>query len=526
MTVIFTPEDLERELEDPTNDTDKSSDDDPFEDEVSETAAKSKSSPLIRAANASSDPVKKSDPFYSAKSVSGYEEDALAAEKKMATLLQLGNIDGSRRDALLKQIEHLRESADRARDGFSICYDNNLDGLSEEDDVGVFSLMHYSGRIGDSIIFNCHGVECGNLQAAMRVEANEYILKLAFDCNDPATHNGWFCFSMRNLTPNKNYKFCIVNLTDNSFTRDHLGSSEFQLMGYSSRQQKWKSVDARMSLEQGSLVQPAEGPGTMYLKFNMNFSFTESWVQDSDDSVTLAAAVPYSQRELTALVGYARMRHEVCAVCSICRTPMGNDLVAFTITAPDEPCGFMKKRTLMFCARARACSDVVSSWVAHGMVMFLCGGSTEARELLRHFVFIVIPLVNPDGVASGFSHLSAPQNGDRIGLKLWNAWDRSKRHRALEVAAIQLFVRRSMDAPGGSGRASTRPRQPPLLFCELSASWGSGGLKFTGVRNGVMSSVFYLRERTFPIAWAASAAAAAPGGCYLLVEVARLYIEF
>ncbi len=519
LPVIFTPDDLMREIRLLANEnSDDSSDDDSFEGEALETAAKNMGSPIIKAANASSDPVRKSDPFYSAKSVSGYEEDALAAEKKMETLLQLGNVDSNRRDALLKQIELLRQSADRARDGFSICYDKDLDGASEEEDIGIFSLMHYSGRIGDSIIFNSRGVECGNLHAAMRVSANDYILKLSFDCNDPSTHNGWFCFSMRNLVPNKNYRLCIINMTDNPFTRDHLGSPEFQMMGYSSRQQKWKTVEAQMSLEQGSAVQPAVGPGSMYLKFNVNFSFTESWVQDSDDSVTLAAAVPYSQRELTSLIGYARMRQDVCAVSSICRTSMGNDLVAFTITTPGQSSDFMKKRMLMFCARARACSDITSSWAAHGMVRFLCGGSADARELLRQFVFVIIPLMNPDGVASGYSHLAAPQRGGRSGARLWSAWDSSKRNWAFEVVAIRLFVRRSMDPPGGAGKASTRPRQPPLLFCELCTSWGRGGLKFTGVRNGVMSSAFYLRERTFPIAWVASAAAAAPGKCRLIVH--------
>jgi hypothetical protein len=54
------------------------------------------------------------------------------------------------------------------------------------------------------------------------------------------------------------------------------------------------------------------------------------------------------------------------------------------------------------------------------------------------------------------------------------------------------------------------------LFCELSTAHGSGCVDFVGVRNGVMSSAFYLRERTFPLAWVTSAAAAAPGACDLI----------
>jgi hypothetical protein len=455
------------------------------------------------------------------KSVAGFEEAALSAEKTLDSFneissLHFGNANGKKRDALLKEVDHLRKCADRAREGFTICYDKDLAGASDEDDVGIYSLMHYSGRIGDSIIFNCREVECGNLCAAMRENGNNYLMKLSFDCDDPSTHNGWFCFSMRNLAPNKEYKICIINLTDSPFTRDHLGSHQFKVMGYSSRLQRWKTVESRVILEEGSAVQPAAGPGAKYLKFTMTFRFTESWVVNSEDSITLAAAVPYSQRDLASLVSFARSRHESCSVChvtSLCRTPMGNDLVAFTITAPAPPSQVVRRRTLIFCARARACVDTASSWASHGLVAFLCAGSADARALLKEFVFVVIPMMNADGVAAGHSHLAFAPERRASGCSLWNAWGRRKSAVPLEVRAIKLFVQRSMDAPGGSGKASTRPRPAPLLFCELMTTFGRGGVSFSGVRNGVMSSAFYLRERTFPIAWVTAAAAAAPGTC-------------
>jgi len=62
--------------------------------------------------------------------------------------------------------------------------------------------------------------------------------QLSFDHNDPSTHNGWFCFSMRNVAPNTDYSLCIMNLTDNVFIRDHIGSPQFKMVGYSSRLQQ------------------------------------------------------------------------------------------------------------------------------------------------------------------------------------------------------------------------------------------------------------------------------------------------
>jgi len=49
--------------------------------------------------------------------------------------------------------------------------------------------------------------------------------------------------------------------------------------------------------------------------------------------------------------------------------------------------------------------------------------------------------------------------------------------------AIQLFVKRLMEPPGGAGKASCRPRLPPLLFCELVTEWGRGGVSFLGGRD-------------------------------------------
>ena len=51
---------------------------------------------------------------------------------------------------------------------------------------------------------------------------------------------------MRNLAPNTDYSLCIMNLTDNAFTRDHLGASQFKIVGYSSRLQQVMTRDAQL----------------------------------------------------------------------------------------------------------------------------------------------------------------------------------------------------------------------------------------------------------------------------------------
>ena len=106
------------------------------------------------------------------------------------------------------------------------------------------------------------------------------------------------------------------------------------------------------------------------------------------------------------------------------------------------------------------------------MVAFLCGGSLEARTLLQQFVFVIVPVMNADGVragggwgGSGFrkgwgavpkscqcncshwhvqvalgnSHLASVQGGRRArGGNIWNAWARDRSRRPLEVAVIRV----------------------------------------------------------------------------------------
>lgn len=116
LPVIFTAEELARELELATTGGSDDSSDASSEDEA--PLARKKSGEVSSSA-ADNDPVKKSDPFHSAKSASGYEDAALTTEKVLATFDKVYShqdaAGSKRREALVKQVDQLRESAERAR---------------------------------------------------------------------------------------------------------------------------------------------------------------------------------------------------------------------------------------------------------------------------------------------------------------------------------------------------------------------------------------------------------------------------
>jgi murein tripeptide amidase MpaA len=45
--------------------------------------------------------------------------------------------------------------------------------------------------------------------------------------------------------------------------------------------------------------------------------------------------------------------------------------------------------------------ESVSSWMVKGVLDFLCSSDPQAITLRNHFVFKIVPLLNPDGVIQG-----------------------------------------------------------------------------------------------------------------------------
>jgi hypothetical protein len=42
-----------------------------------------------------------------------------------------------------------------------------------------------------------------------------------------------------------------------------------------------------------------------------------------------------------------------------------------------------------------------ASWIVRGIIRFLCSDKALAKALRDHFVFLVVPMLNPDGVING-----------------------------------------------------------------------------------------------------------------------------
>ncbi|KAJ8577940.1 hypothetical protein ON010_g1266 [Phytophthora cinnamomi] len=88
----------------------------------------------------------------------------------------------------------------------------------------------------------------------------------------------------------------------------------------------------------------------------------------------------------------------------MCKTIAGNNCDLLTITdfsQDDEKDQSVRRRTAIVITARVHPGESNSSFVMHGILEFLTGSSLEARFLRHHFVFKIVPMLNPDGVVHG-----------------------------------------------------------------------------------------------------------------------------
>merc|ERR1712176_1228295 len=85
--------------------------------------------------------------------------------------------------------------------------------------------------------------------------------------------------------------------------------------------------------------------------------------------------------------------------------------------------------------------EVPASFMMQGVLELLLSDSEEAHSLRRCFKFVVMPMLNPDGVAAGNGRANS------AGLDLNRCWE--KLPEGSEVAACKRVLEKLCKTPGG-----------------------------------------------------------------------------
>ena len=135
------------------------------------------------------------------------------------------------------------------------------------------------------------------------------------------------------------------------------------------------------------------------------FTFTHTF-EHSDDQVFFAHCFPYTYSDLQEdLTNIEKMpdSNNFYHKGILTRTLAGNRCDYLTITSKDKDPKSAKalaKKGVFISARVHP-GESNASWMMKGVIEFLVSNTPEAKALRDHFVFKIVPILNPDGVING-----------------------------------------------------------------------------------------------------------------------------
>jgi murein tripeptide amidase MpaA/dienelactone hydrolase len=146
-----------------------------------------------------------------------------------------------------------------------------------------------------------------------------------------------------------------------------------------------------------------------------------------EDTVWIARIPPYTLGHLQALLDSIQP-HRHLVVTEMGRSVENRPLHLLTITDPNVP--LESKKTIWIMSRQHSW-EAGSSWVMEGAVRFLLSIDPAARELRSRYVFQMMPMLDPDGVAAGGVRFN------RNGFDLNRNWDADDPVKMPEIAAAK-----------------------------------------------------------------------------------------
>lgn len=259
----------------------------------------------------------------------------------------------------------------------------------DDTDRDVMPAMH------DGLSFESR-FESGNLWKAVRVGEFEYNLLLRPDIGSGVTL--WFYFLVRKMARDVPYVFNVINL----YKEKSLFNQGFRPLMWSERE--YDQLDKGW-FRAGEMIHYGEnGTKRKNGSYHYTLSFTVSFPHTGDVAF-LSLCFPFTFTDLQDHLACLE-RDEVISThftrSELCRTLAGNRCDLLEITAPPSPGNQIADRRVIVISGRVHPGESNASWVVKGLIDFLTGETHVAALLRATFVFVVVPMLNPDGVINGF----------------------------------------------------------------------------------------------------------------------------
>eukprot|EP00041_Stephanoeca_diplocostata_P020044 m.439842 g.439842 ORF g.439842 m.439842 type:complete len:1247 (-) comp21458_c0_seq11:127-3867(-) len=253
--------------------------------------------------------------------------------------------------------------------------------------------------VGDDALTFESRFESGNLRRAFQVHADMYDLVLAPDIN-AIGHTQWFFFSVSGMKVDTTYRFNIVNL-EKSNSQYNFGMQPvvFSEMTAQVEGKGWHRCGTKICYYKNTYRRDHPRSKALYTAtFSLSFAHAM-------DTCYIAYHFPFTYSDCAAHITQLLRTHPAALQRHLlCRTLGGNNCDVLTITSfhPDDArvVPMHERQYIVLSARVHP-GESNSSWVMKGALDFLVSDHPTACQLRRRFVFKVIPMLNPDGVANG-----------------------------------------------------------------------------------------------------------------------------
>ena len=233
-------------------------------------------------------------------------------------------------------------------------------------------------------------------------EVKEYHLVLQNDVNTKGYGN-WFYFKLSSKSKGK-HRFHIVNIQKNfSYFGYGMRPVVFSLQKMAQLGTEWHYDGYNLVYQRNELLKDDTGQQ----RFN-TFSFTYEQQHDND-VIYFAAGLPYSYSKLIAFIDSAER-----AAKAVSNIYLRKEALAATLSSNECPLLTLtwkrdkrkeekaKKKLILIIARQHP-SEIVSSFVMEGIINCLLQCGEPAVELLKKYIFKLVPMANIDGVIYGNS---------------------------------------------------------------------------------------------------------------------------
>ncbi|TNJ29486.1 Nuclear ATP/GTP-binding protein [Giardia muris] len=234
--------------------------------------------------------------------------------------------------------------------------------------------------------------EAGNLQTYEKITPFEYDIYIR---PDPGSSSClWFYFCVNCVTLHKPYIFHIIGFSKPTTT---FRTEQTPLVRSTSRT-RWEHIPKTQCWYGNTL--PRHKLKATYPVLSFIFQF------DKNENYFFVFTYPYTYSMTVKFL--ARLREHKLSfvrINSLGKTPNGNDIPILMISQGinsdlvHTP-AFRERSAILITSRVHS-GEVPSSFVMHGILEFLITNNPKAKFLRERIVFLLIPMVNPDGCSAG-----------------------------------------------------------------------------------------------------------------------------